>query len=476
MPVTLSTEQDEQRRWKLRPNQAKLTVYDQLVANEFLTADERRRRQEKALSAILRFSARQVPHYRKLFAGLNLKRVAVPGPSDLLRIPALAKSTIQESEATLVAERLPRGGKIGGSTQTSGTTGASMRILHSMRSHEMYHFLTQRSRRWDRFDPAGSFAAIRQRPNLPYRPDGTPLPDGETIQFPAWSGIGHYFHTGPFLGFAKSNPTQRIADWIEQYQADYVQTDSSLLEHLALEFQSRPPLRCVRTFKAVSEPLTAGRRARIEKMFEAPVSPGYGLNEIGIIAACCPETGRYHVHDEHCLIEIVDDENRPVATGEFGRILVTTLTNFAMPLIRYDTGDIAEALDGPCPCGRTLPSFGEVPGRRSRIDPLPPEVVTLADTILEAMEQLPVELSYNLRMYQLFHFRDGSFELRTVVADSLPPAFAEHISRIWRDAAGARPNALRIARVENIRPAPSEKIFHFDSELLSPPGVQGDQA
>ncbi|MDP7641791.1 MAG: hypothetical protein QGI52_05005 [Alphaproteobacteria bacterium] len=220
MPVTLSTEQDEQRRWKLRPNQAKLTVYDQLVANEFLTADERRRRQEKALSAILRFSARQVPHYRKLFAGLNLKRVAVPGPSDLLRIPALAKSTIQESEATLVAERLPRGGKIGGSTQTSGTTGASMRILHSMRSHEMYHFLTQRSRRWDRFDPAGSFAAIRQRPNLPYRPDGTPLPDGETIQLPAWSGIGHYFHTGPFLGFAKSNPTQRIADWIEQLCSD----------------------------------------------------------------------------------------------------------------------------------------------------------------------------------------------------------------------------------------------------------------
>ena len=210
-------------------------------------------------------------------------------------------------------------------------------------------------------------------------------------------------------------------------------------------------------------------------MFEAPVSLGYGLNEIGIIAACCPETGRYHVHDEHCLIEIVDDENRPVAAGEFGRILVTTLTNFAMPLIRYDTGDIAEALDGPCPCGRTLPSFGEVPGRRSRIDPLSPEVVTLADTILEALEQLPGELSYNLRMYQLFHFRDGNFELRTVVADSLPPAFAEHISQVWRNAAGAQASELRILTVQNIRVAPSEKISHFDSELFSPPGAHSGQ-
>ena len=351
-----------------------------------------------------------------------------------------------------------------------------MRILHSMRSHEMYNFLAQRSRRWDRFDPAGTSAAIRQRPNLPRRPDGTPLPDGETIKLPVWPGIGHYFETGPFLGFAKSNPLERIADWIEQYQPNYVQTDSSLLEHLALEFQKRPPLRSVHIFKAVSEPLTAGRRARVEKMFDAPISLGYGLNEIGIIAACCPEAGRYHVHDEHCLVEIVDDDNQLVAPGEFGRILVTTLTNFAMPLIRYDTGDIAQALDGPCPCGRTLPSFGQILGRRSRIAPLPQEVATLANTILEAMEQLPGALSRNLRMYQLYHFRDGSFELRTVVADSLPSAFAEHISQIWRNANASRSAELRISRVENIRVAPSEKFFHFDSDLISSPGVPGDSA
>ncbi|MDP6591413.1 MAG: hypothetical protein QF449_03710 [Alphaproteobacteria bacterium] len=61
----------------------------------------------------------------------------------------------------------------------------------------------------------------------------------------------------------------------------------------------------------------------MEKMFGAPINLGYGLNEIGIVAACCPEAGRYHIHDEHCLVEIVDDDNQPVASGEFGRILVT---------------------------------------------------------------------------------------------------------------------------------------------------------
>ena len=475
MNVNLATEQAEQRRWKLRPQFSDLTVWDQLVANEFLTNDERRRQQENGLSRLLIFSANQVPHYRKLFSRLHLSQSAMPQPNELLRIPPLTKTTIKDNEAALVADRLPRGGKIGGSTHTSGTTGASMRILHSKRSQDMYYFLAQRSRRWDRIDPFGTAAAIRQRPNLPRRTDGTPLPDGETLQLSAWPGIGHYFQTGPFLGFAKSNSLESIADWIEKYQPDTILSDSSLLEHLALEFQRRPPLKCIHTLKAVSEPLTAGRRARIEKMFGAPINLGYGLNEIGIIAACCPEAGRYHVHDEHCLIEIVDDDNQPVTPGEFGRILVTTLTNFAMPLIRYDTGDIAQALDDPCPCGRTLPSFGQVLGRRSRIDTLPTNVISLADAILEVMEQLPENLSRNLQMYQLYHYRDGNFELRTVVADSLRPAFAEHIQQVWRAATASNSTKLRITNVDSIRPAPSEKFFHFDSDLLSPPILRSDQ-
>jgi hypothetical protein len=151
-----------------------------------------------------------------LFNHLNLSQGAAPQAKDPRRIPPLTKAVIQDDEAALVAKRLPTGGTIGGLTETSGTTGASLRIFHTVRGKEMYQFLEQRSRRWDRVDPLGAAAAIRQRPNLPLRPDGTPLPDGETLQLPAWSGIGYYFETGPFLGFAKSNSLERVADWIEK--------------------------------------------------------------------------------------------------------------------------------------------------------------------------------------------------------------------------------------------------------------------
>ena len=97
--------------------------------------------------------------------------------------------------------------------------------------------------------------------------------------------------------------------------------------------------------------------------------------------------------------------------------------------------------------------------------------MALADTILVAMEQLAIELSGNIRMYQLYHFRDDNFELRIVVADTLPLEFSEHVNEIWRNAVASRPNKLRIVTVKNVRPPASDKFFHFDSDLFSKPSA-----
>jgi phenylacetate-CoA ligase len=474
MPTNLAREQNEQRRWKLRPQFRNYTIFDTLVANEFLTTEERREQQQRNLQAMLRYCARRVPYYRNLFNKLKLRNAPTPDPDELALIPPITKAEIQANRAELVTEQLPLGGKFGWTTKTSGTTGPPLIIENSQLGNEMYHFLAQRSRRWDRIGPSSLAADIRQRPNLPRRPDGTPLPDGETLHRPTWPGIGHYFETGPFIGFAKSNTLKNIADWIELNQPAYIQTDSSLIEHLAFEFQSKPPLRSVLNFKAISEPMTAGQRARVEKMFGARVSQGYGLNEVGIAASTCREGYRYHVHDEHCLLEIVDDNNLPTKPGYYGRILITTLTNFAMPLLRYDTGDLAQALDGPCPCGRTLPSFGEVLGRQSRITAIPQHIRRLAKMVIEAAERTPDELSQNLRMYQVYFLsRENILELRTVSSNRLPPGFTEYMHGIWEKSNNSADVNFRITPVNDIRPAPSEKYFHFDSDLFPNPENNG---
>ena len=92
----------------------------------------------------------------------------------------------------------------------------------------------------------------------------------------------------------------------------------------------------------------------------------YSCAEAGTLALECPEQGQLHVMSESLLLEIVRDDGTACAVGESGRVLVTTLHNFAMPLIRYDIGDLAET-GAACACGRQLPVLARVHGRAAQM-------------------------------------------------------------------------------------------------------------
>ena len=82
----------------------------------------------------------------------------------------------------------------------------------------------------------------------------------------------------------------------------------------------------------------------------------------GFIAWQCP-MGKYHINAEHMMVDIVDEADRKVHPGEMGRVVVTTLENHLMPLVRYEVGDYAIASTKACVCGRTLPTIDRVIGR-----------------------------------------------------------------------------------------------------------------
>lgn len=84
---------------------------------------------------------------------------------------------------------------------------------------------------------------------------------------------------------------------------------------------------------------------------------------MGFVAAEC-ESRKLHVLDDLRIVEIVDEEGNPSLPGKLGTIVVTDLTNYAMPLIRYDTGDLAEAgSGGRCACGRSFSVLERISGR-----------------------------------------------------------------------------------------------------------------
>ncbi len=92
----------------------------------------------------------------------------------------------------------------------------------------------------------------------------------------------------------------------------------------------------------------------------------YGLTEIygpGIGINCKDQDGM-HYWDDYIYIEIIDPKTeKPVADGEYGEIVITTLVKEGAPLLRFRTHDISRIIPGECPCGRSYPRLDIIQGR-----------------------------------------------------------------------------------------------------------------
>lgn len=105
-------------------------------------------------------------------------------------------------------------------------------------------------------------------------------------------------------------------------------------------------------------------RVRIEKIFQAPVFNRYGSTEMGDIACNCEKNHGLHLIPSVHYLEIMeDDDGKEVSQEELGEIIITLLTNYTMPLIRYKIGDRGIfSSEKECSCGRGLPLLKKVEG------------------------------------------------------------------------------------------------------------------
>jgi len=120
------------------------------------------------------------------------------------------------------------------------------------------------------------------------------------------------------------------------------------------------------TFKnayTCSENLSEIQRNQIEHAFNTKVIDRYGNIEMVAHATQCHLAGEYHIDPLYGWVEIVNDNSVEVCAGESGRVIATGLTNFAMPLIRYEIGDVAVKGSGNCDCGLQTPTLQSIVGR-----------------------------------------------------------------------------------------------------------------
>lgn len=156
-------------------------------------------------------------------------------------------------------------------------------------------------------------------------------------------------------------PSERLLAVLRQFQATAMWTTPSYAWHLgetAIKEGINPKteLNLQRIFVA-GEPggSIPETRQRIEALWGAKVYDYYGLSDIfGSCAGMCEEQDGLHWAEDHILVEVLDpDTQQPVAPGERGELVLTTLKKTARPMIRFRTGDIVSFTDAPCRCGRT---------------------------------------------------------------------------------------------------------------------------
>jgi phenylacetate-CoA ligase len=110
------------------------------------------------------------------------------------------------------------------------------------------------------------------------------------------------------------------------------------------------------------ETLSDSDKKKISSIFKTDVYSMYGTEENGLIAFECKKHAGYHVVNNAAIVEIIK-KDRNVEEGEYGEIVVTSLFNYTMPLIRYNIGDIGTFTNTKCDCGRGLPLIKSIEGR-----------------------------------------------------------------------------------------------------------------
>ncbi len=113
---------------------------------------------------------------------------------------------------------------------------------------------------------------------------------------------------------------------------------------------------------SAAETLRKEVRQKIENVFGTKLYDSYGSREAACIAGEC-KYGLMHTFSFNNYVEILDKNNLPVKEGEEGKVIVTNLHNYSMPLIRYEIGDMAVLGPKNCKCGSPLPPLKKITGR-----------------------------------------------------------------------------------------------------------------
>lgn len=426
-----------------------LAMQWQLENTQWWPPDQLRHLQLEQLRALVGQAVANVPFYRDALARIGLKKAADLAWDSFAGWPVLDKASVRSREAALQALHLPREHGALMETFTSGSTGEPVRVRHTEVSQFFSHALVLRDHFWQERDFTAKLGAIRAKTERATHAQWSPI-------------VAAAFRSGPAATFSASADTAEQLQWLLTENPAYLYSYPGNIQAIALlsRATARRPEK-LRQVVTMASMVPAGLGQLVSEIWGAKLVDTYSCEEFGTLALQCPALGGLHVMAENVYLEVLRSDGTTCLPGETGRVVVTGLHNFAMPLIRYDLGDFAE-VGGACPCGRGLPILKKIVGR-ARNMAVDPEGRRFWPNLNVAdwLEIAP------LRRWQVVQSTPDALEVRVIAERDLTAAEKEHIASFLQ-ATLRYPYRIAIVRLDAFAQPAGQKFEDFLSLMPEP--------
>ncbi len=262
----------------------------------------------------------------------------------------------------------------------------------------------------------------------------------------------------PEIRLAASEPKDSIVDRLNAWQPEVLIAYASMMRILADEQLAGRLEISPRAVLTSSEVLTQETQRRIVQAWGKRLFNQYAATECGSLAAECDHHRGMHLMEDLVIVEVVDQDNRPVPPGVYGdKLLITVLFNRTQPLIRYELSDSVRLSPDPCPSGHPFRLVDDIQGRVEDVLSLPGGaggVVSVHPLVFSRiMDTLPVSGWQVVQEVDGLHvllsgvrgeFGDGMLEdtLRQALLEqgaSIPRVEVQRVESIPKTAAGKAP-------------------------------------
>jgi phenylacetate-CoA ligase len=318
--------------------------------------------QDKLLKAALLHAYQQVPFYRRVWddAGFNVHEVN--GIGDLKHVPIITKQMVKE--AALRGELLARNVDTSRCTylDTSGSSGAPLRIWKQpleerLRRATGLRIWFEHGFGWQ--DVTAQFQ-IKAGPQHALQRLGISRKIWISTDWPIGEQLARFHDTKADVVVGTPTALRRLAKALITADAEY---------------------KAPRIIFCAGELLDDQTRDIIKQALGIDPVGLYGQTEVGYVAWQCEQRKGFHVNSDTHVVEVLCG-GQPAGPGELGTVTVTDLRARAMPLLRYDTEDLAIAATQACSCGRSLPVLWSIEGRAGSSVSLPNGRILTTRTIV----------------------------------------------------------------------------------------------